>query len=195
MNIELLGILWKDQLWFVGCWAPQIEFFRLQWSRGEGFHGGERVWMLLGHFTGRDGGNRVVFVSSSCCWQELRAEDGQDLSPHRPALVVTSDAFYENSSTNCSLILANQWELMSGMKEKNPSPVEGVTPQALRDFRQQWAGSTTSSQEKGVHETPKSWDVTVRPWCPLKAMPEVRISLLNVPLTVPPDLFLLSEFY
>lgn len=35
-SIELLGILRKDQLWSVECWALQIEFFSLQWNRGEG---------------------------------------------------------------------------------------------------------------------------------------------------------------
>lgn len=47
----------------------------------------------FGCWWARDGESSMVFVSSSCCWHKLRAEDGQDLSHYRPALVVTSDAF------------------------------------------------------------------------------------------------------
>ena len=35
------------------------------------------------------------------------------------------------------------------------SPAAGAALQAVRDFRQQWAGSTTASQERGGHETLK----------------------------------------
>lgn len=119
-----------------------------------GFHGGERVWMLVGHCTNRDGGTSVVFVSSSCCWNSklrmARTCPITGLPWLSPVMCL-----YETSSTSCRLILPNQWEIMSGINEENPSPVVRAEFQALRDFWQQWSGSTTSSQEKGVHETLK----------------------------------------
>lgn len=72
-----------------------------------GFHGGGRVWMQVGHCTGRDEGSNVGFVFSSCCWNnKLRMARTCPIA-HLPWLSPLMHS-YETSSTNWRLILPNQ---------------------------------------------------------------------------------------
>lgn len=131
------------------CWALRYNFLACSEAEEKvtGFHGGGRVWMLVGHCTGRDGGSSVDFVSF-CCWNnKLRMARTCPIThlPFLPPLMLLC----ETSSTHCRLILPNQWGIVSGINGENPSPVVRAA------FQAQWAGSTSPSQEKGVHETLK----------------------------------------